>query len=107
MPSDVKTITRADLTEAVIREVGLPRNESAEMVEIVIQEIASCLERGEQVKISSFGTFNVRQKRERVGRNPKTGETVPIAPRRVIGFRPSNIMKERINKALSRKRAAE
>ncbi len=107
MASQAKTVTRADLTEAVIREVGLPRNESAEMVESVIQEIAACLERGEQVKISSFGTFNVREKRERVGRNPKTGETVPIAPRRVIGFRPSNIMKERINDALSRKRAAE
>ncbi len=107
MRSQAKTLTRADLTEAVIREVGLPRNESAEMVETVIQEIASCLERGEQVKISSFGTFSVRQKRERIGRNPKTGETVPIAPRRVIGFRPSNIMKERINRALIRKRAAE
>jgi len=105
--SESKTITRADLTEAVIREVGLPRNESAEMVEIVIQEIAACLERGEQVKISSFGSFNVRDKRERVGRNPKTGETVPISPRRVIGFRPSNIMKERINTALTRRRAAE
>jgi len=107
MPSKVKTITRADLTEAVIREVGLPRVESAEMVELVIQELAACLEQGEQVKISSFGSFKVRQKRERVGRNPKTGETVPIAPRRVIGFRPSNIMKDRINAALSRKRAAE
>lgn len=107
MRSQAKTLTRADLTEAVIREVGLPRNESAEMVETVIQEIASSLEQGEQVKISSFGTFSVRQKRERVGRNPKTGETVPIAPRRVIGFRPSNIMKERINRALNRKRAAE
>jgi len=105
--SEPKTITRADLTEAVIREVGLPRNESAEMVEIVIQEVASCLERGEQVKISSFGSFNVREKRERVGRNPKTGETVPISPRRVIGFRPSNIMKERVNAALARRRAAE
>lgn len=105
--SEQKTVTRADLTEAVIRDVGLPRNESAEMVEIVIQEIAACLERGEQVKISSFGSFNVRQKRERIGRNPKTGETVPISPRRVIGFRPSNIMKERINAALARRRAAE
>jgi integration host factor subunit alpha len=105
--SESKTVTRADLTEAVIREVGLPRNESAEMVEVVIQEIAACLERGEQVKISSFGSFNVRDKRERVGRNPKTGETVPISPRRVIGFRPSNIMKERINTALTRRRAAE
>lgn len=105
--SEQKTVTRADLTEAVIRDVGLPRNESAEMVEIVIQEIAACLERGEQVKISSFGSFNVRQKRERIGRNPKTGETVPISPRRVIGFRPSNIMKERINVALARRRAAE
>lgn len=105
--SEQKTVTRADLTEAVIRDVGLPRNESAEMVEIVIQEIAACLERGEQVKISSFGSFNVRQKRERIGRNPKTGETVPISPRRVIGFRPSNIMKERINAALARRSAAE
>jgi len=105
--SEPKTVTRADLTEAVIREVGLPRNESAEMVEIVIQEVAACLERGEQVKISSFGSFNVREKRERVGRNPKTGETVPISPRRVIGFRPSNIMKERVNVALARRRAAE
>ncbi len=107
MLSEVKTVTRADLTEAVIREVGLPRNESAEMVEVVIQEIAACLERGEQVKISSFGSFNVRDKRERVGRNPKTGEMVPISPRRVIGFRPSNIMKERINAVLGRRRAAE
>ncbi len=105
--SEAKTVTRADLTEAVIREVGLPRNESAEMVEIVIQEVAACLERGEQVKISSFGSFNVREKRERVGRNPKTGETVPISPRRVIGFRPSNIMKERVNAALARRDAAE
>jgi len=105
--SDGKTVTRADLTEAVIREVGLPRNESAEMVESVIQEVAACLERGEQVKISSFGSFNVREKRERVGRNPKTGETVPISPRRVIAFKPSNIMKERINAALARRRAAE
>jgi integration host factor subunit alpha len=107
MPLKAKTVTRADLTEAVIREVGLPRNESAELVENVIQEIEACLERGEQVKISSFGTFSVRQKRERVGRNPKTGETVPIAPRRVIGFRPSNIMKDRINETLRRKQAAE
>ncbi len=107
MPPKAKTVTRADLTEAVIREVGLPRNESSELVENVIQEIEACLERGEQVKISSFGTFSVRQKRERVGRNPKTGETVPIAPRRVIGFRPSNIMKDRINKTLRHKRAAE
>jgi len=107
MPPKAKTVTRADLTEAVIREVGLPRNESSELVESVIQEIEACLERGEQVKISSFGTFSVRQKRERVGRNPKTGETVPIAPRRVIGFRPSNIMKDRINKTLRHKRAAE
>jgi len=107
MPPKAKTVTRADLTEAVIREVGLPRNESSELVESVIQEIEACLERGEQVKISSFGTFSVRQKRERVGRNPKTGETVPIAPRRVIGSRPSNIMKDRINKTLRHKRAAE
>jgi integration host factor subunit alpha len=108
MPSSGKTLTRADLAEAVFQKVGLPRNESAELVESVIRAIISCLEQGENVKLSSFGSFSVRDKRERVGRNPKTGEVVPITPRRVLVFRASNIMKERINSAsIKSKKAAE
>lgn len=91
-----KTITRMDLSEAVFREVGLSRNESAQLVESLIEHISDALVRGEQVKISSFGTFSVRQKSARVGRNPKTGEEVPIQPRRVLTFRPSHLMKERV-----------
>ena len=92
------TVTRAQLTEAVYQEVGLSRNESAELVESVIAEISNALERGEMVKISSFGSFAVRQKGQRVGRNPKTGIEVPIAPRRVMTFRASQIMRDRIAK---------
>jgi integration host factor subunit alpha len=106
MGSDGKTLTRADLAEAVFQKVGLPRNESAELVESVIREIIGCLERGENVKLSSFGSFGVRDKRERVGRNPKTGDVVPITPRRVLVFRASNIMKQRINSTLTRGRKA-
>lgn len=93
-----KTLTRADLAEAVVDKVGLPRNESHELVELVLDAISGSLAQGETVKLSSFGSFGIRQKGERVGRNPKTGEEVPITPRRVLVFRPSNIMKERINK---------
>ena len=92
-----KTLTRMDLSEAVFREVGLSRNESAQLVEAVIQYMSDALVEGEQVKISSFGTFSVRSKAERLGRNPKTGEEVPIEPRRVLTFRPSHIMKERVD----------
>ncbi len=92
-----QTITRADLSEAVYQEVGLSRNESSDLVETVLEEISKALERGEMVKISSFGTFAVRSKRQRIGRNPKTGEEVPILPRRVLTFRASNVLKERIN----------
>lgn len=92
-----KTVTRADLSEAVYQEVGLSRNESAELVESVLSEIAGSLTRGEAVKISSFGSFSVRDKSERVGRNPKTGEEVPILPRRVLVFRASNVLKNMIN----------
>lgn len=91
------TVTRAQLTEAVYQEVGLSRNESAELVETVLEEIATALERGEMVKISSFGSFSVRSKGQRVGRNPKTGEEVPILPRRVLVFRASHVLKDRIN----------
>lgn len=93
-----KTVTRADLTEAVYQEVGLSRNESAELVELVLAEIAQSLVSGEDVKISSFGSFLVRNKGERVGRNPKTGEEVPIGPRRVVVFRPSQVLKERVSR---------
>lgn len=91
-----KTLTRMDLAEAVFREVGLSRQESAAIVESVLQHISDALVRGEQVKISSFGTFSLRDKSERIGRNPKTGEEVPITPRRVLSFRPSQLMKDRV-----------
>jgi len=91
-----KTLTRMDLSEAVFREVGLSRNESAQLVESVLTHMSDALVRGETVKISSFGTFSVRDKASRVGRNPKTGQEVPISPRRVLSFRPSHLMKERV-----------
>lgn len=91
-----KTLTRMDLSEAVFREVGLSRNESAQLVETVLAHMSDALVDGDTVKISSFGTFNVRNKTARVGRNPKTGEEVPISPRRVLTFRPSHLMKERV-----------
>ena len=102
-----KTLTRADLAEAVVQRVGLPRNKSQELVELILREISSTLATGNSVKLSSFGSFGIRQKGQRVGRNPKTGEEVPITPRRVLVFRPSNIMKDRINSGLLRRRAAE
>ena len=94
-----KTVTRADLTEAVYQQVGLSRNESAALVESVLGRMCDCLVSGENVKISSFGSFLVREKNGRIGRNPKTGEEVPISPRRVLVFRASQVMKDRINKA--------
>ncbi|MEQ1931233.1 MAG: integration host factor subunit alpha [Parvularculaceae bacterium] len=102
-----KTTTRADLTEAVYRTLGVSRNESAVFVERILEEVAAALERGEPVKISSFGTFSVRAKKMRMGRNPKTGEEVPITPRRVITFRASHVLKESINASAPRKDAAE
>lgn len=101
-----RTLTRADLADAVVRKIGLPRNESQEMVELVLGEISTTLSKGEGVKLSSFGSFGVREKGERMGRNPKTGEEVLITPRRVLVFRASNIMKSRINGGLSRRRKA-
>jgi integration host factor subunit alpha len=100
-----KTLTRAHLSEAVYQEVGLSRNESADLVERVLEEIAASLLKGETVKLSSFGTFAVRQKGGRVGRNPKTGEEVPIKPRRVLVFRPSHVLKDQINAQLAAKAA--
>ena len=91
-----KTITRADLCESVYQKVGLSRSESAALVESILEEICLAAVRGESIKLSSFGTFSVRSKNERVGRNPKTGEEVPITPRRVMVFNPSNILKDRV-----------
>ena len=92
-----RTLTRADLTEAVYRNIGLSRNESAELVESVLEEMCVSLEAGEEVKLSSFGTFSVQSKRERVGRNTKTGVEATITPRRVLSFRPSHILKNRVD----------
>jgi integration host factor subunit alpha len=92
-----RTVTRADLAEAVYQRVGLSRTESSALVELVLREICDSLTRGETVKLSSFGSFVVREKGERVGRNPKTGVEVPIEPRRVMVFKPSNVLKARIN----------
>lgn len=95
------TVTRADLSELVYEEVGLSRNESAELVESVLDEISDVLVEGEMVKVSSFGNFVVRKKGERIGRNPKTGEEVRIPPRRVLIFKASHVLKEKINESLS------
>lgn len=95
-----KTRTRADLTEAIYNEVGLSRQECSDLVESVLETITERLERGEAVKISSFGTFQTRDKNERIGRNPKTGEEVAITPRRVASFKASHVLKENINTAM-------
>ncbi len=92
-----KTLTRADLTEVLHREVGLSRTESADMVNAILDLVSDSLVAGNTVKLSSFGTFMVRSKRQRMGRNPKTGVEVPITPRRVLVFRPSQIMKNIVN----------
>ena len=91
-----KTLTRMDLSEAVFRDVGLSRNESAALVSQVLTHVSDALVAGGQVKISGFGTFSTRDKSARVGRNPKTGEEAPIPPRRVLTFRPSHLMKDRV-----------
>ncbi|MEO1701781.1 MAG: integration host factor subunit alpha [Pseudomonadota bacterium] len=91
-----KTVTRSDLAEAVYRDVGLSRTESATLVEMIIDEICDAIARGETVKLSSFATFQVRDKTERIGRNPKTGEEVPISSRRVVTFKASNVLKQRV-----------
>ena len=94
-----RTLTRAHLGEAVYEEVGLSRNESNELVESVLNKISSTLVKGETVKVSSFGTFSVRSKGQRIGRNPKTGKEVPILPRRVLVFRPSQILNDKVNQS--------
>src|SRR3954453_10732320 len=102
-----KTVTRADLAEAVYSRLGFARTESAAMVEMVLDEICGAIVSGETVKLSSFGSFMVRDKGLRVGRNPKTGREVPIPPRRVTVFKPSNIMKQRINDSMTRRGGAD
>ena len=92
-----QTVTRSQLSEAVYQEVGLSRNESAALVESVLSKVSEALAQGQQVKISSFGTFSVRSKVQRIGRNPKTGDEVPILPRKVLVFRPSQVLKNRIS----------
>lgn len=94
-----RTVTRADLAEAVHKEVGLSRQDCAELVERTLELVVEALERGEEVKLSGFGVFQVRDKRARVGRNPKTGEPAAIDPRRVISFRASQLMKARVQAA--------
>ena len=98
-----QTVTRADLAEEVYREIGLSRSESSELVESVIDYISGALLNGEQVKLAGFGTFSLRDKRERIGRNPKTGVEVAITPRRVLTFKASQILKERVDSSLSSK----
>jgi integration host factor subunit alpha len=96
-PMHGKTVTREYLYEAVRREAGLSRSDSASFVAQVLEEVTACLDRGETVKLSSFGSFIVRQKGERIGRNPRTGKAVPIFARRTLVFKPSPILKRRIN----------
>ena len=97
-----KTLTRADLTDALHEHVGLSRHDCAGLVERTLDLVAEAMERGEIVKLSGFGVFQVRAKRERMGRNPKTGEPATIASRRVIGFRASQVLKARIDQALEK-----
>jgi integration host factor subunit alpha len=97
--ADAGTLTRADLSEALHRQIGLSRAESSDLVEGILRHMSDALVRGENVKITGFGTFILRDKGERVGRNPKTGVEVPIAPRRVLTFRASQLVRERIVKA--------
>src|SRR5690348_17966637 len=96
MALDRGTLTRADLSEEVHREIGLSRADAASVVEQVLDHMCSALAKGENVKISGFGSFILREKGERVGRNPKTGVEVPIAPRRVLTFRASQMLRDRI-----------
>jgi len=96
MSSD-ETLTRADIAELLNKQVGLSRAESAELVEQVLGLVTEALQTGENVKISGFGTFVLRDKNERVGRNPKTGIEVPITPRRVLTFRPSQSLRDRVS----------
>jgi len=96
------TVTRADLIDAVYKEIGLSRTESAVIIESILDHIIAALVKGESVKLTGFGTFDVRHKKARMGRNPKTGREVPITSRTVLSFRPSNLLKQRVNSALTK-----
>ncbi|GAA4041492.1 integration host factor subunit alpha [Parerythrobacter jejuensis] len=98
MSRSVGTLTRADLAETINRKMGFSRAESLDMVESILEHMCGALKKGENVKISGFGSFVLRDKKERVGRNPKTGVEVPITPRRVMTFRASQLLRERIAK---------
>jgi integration host factor subunit alpha len=98
---NTQTVTRADLAEALYREIGLSRSESSDLVESVVHHISDALISGEKVKLAGFGTFSLRDKKERIGRNPKTGVEVPITSRRVLVFKASQILKERVDSSLS------
>ena len=102
MEHNDKTLTRAELSAEVYRQLGLSLAESTELVDAVIDEVVRCLESGESVKLSSFGTFSLRRKKQRIGRNPKTGVEVPITPRTVLSFNASNILKAQVNQTLSK-----
>lgn len=101
-----KTVTRADLSTAAYKQIGLSLQECSSLVDAVIEEISIALENGEAVKLSSFGTFSTRQKKQRIGRNPKTGVEVPISPRTVLSFNASNLLKQKVNDTLSASEAA-
>jgi integration host factor subunit alpha len=96
--ADIETVTRADLSESIHNEIGLSRSECAGLVEDILARMSDALAKGENVKISGFGTFILRDKNQRIGRNPKTGVEVPIAPRRVLTFRASQKLRDRIGK---------
>lgn len=98
-----RTVTRADLSEALYLEIGLSRTDSAQLVESLLDHVSGALEKGEHVKLAGFGTFSLRNKNERIGRNPKTGKEVPITKRRVLVFKPSQVLRERIDASLSAK----
>ncbi len=97
-----KTLTRADLSAVVYRELGLSLSESTQLVDAVLEEMIQALEKEDSLKLSSFGTFTIRKKKQRVGRNPKTGVEVPISPRAVVSFNASNILKQEVNDAVSK-----
>ena len=93
----MKTLTRADITETLFQEIGLTRKDSGEILDMILEEISDNLSQGNDVKLSSFGTFSLRDKKSRVGRNPKTGVEAEITSRRVISFKPSQSMRKAIN----------
>jgi integration host factor subunit alpha len=93
------TVTRVDLSEAIVARTGVPRADATRFLEAMLQRISDALVAGETVKLSRFGNFQARSKRERLGRNPKTGEEAPITPRRVLTFRPSQLLRQRVEKS--------